>query len=171
MEAFRKLCFGGFLLTAAASLLVLPQFAASPAQQMPAMDHAAQAADEATPAFHAKPPQDALPPTMEPSLFTDIQTFNAYVLAGRIKKVLYQQPCYCHCDRSQGHGSLLDCYVSRHATGLRCLPEGGLLRLPTDAPGQEPGANPRGNHARGLAKVDTTKYAKSYLPTQHAPAN
>ena len=171
MKAFRKLCFGGFLLTAAASLLVLPQFAASPAQQMPAMDHAAQATDEATPAFHAKPPQDALPPTMEPSLFTDIQTFNAYVLAGRIKKVLYQQPCYCHCDRSQGHGSLLDCYVSRHATGCDVCQKEDFYAYQQTHLGKSPAQIREGIMRGDWQKVDTTKYAKSYLPTQHAPAN
>jgi Protein of unknown function with PCYCGC motif len=34
-----------------------------------------------------------------------------------VKKVLYQQPCYCHCDRSQGHTSLLDCFASQHGAG------------------------------------------------------
>jgi hypothetical protein len=42
---------------------------------------------------------------------------NAYAVAAKIKKVLYQQPCYCHCDRSQGHKSLLDCFASRHGSG------------------------------------------------------
>src|SRR6266851_5371292 len=107
---FHKILIAASLLAAAAGLLVLPQFAASP--------------DEATPAFHAEAPKDALPPTMEASIFTDTQTFNAYVVAGRSKKVLYQQPCYCHCDRSQGHGSLLDCFVSKHGAGCNvCMNE------------------------------------------------
>src|SRR5271165_796394 len=93
-----------FLITAAGPL-VIPQFAASPAQQMPGMDHGATAQNEPTPAFHAQAPKDALPPTMDPSLFTDILTSNAYAVASRVKKALYQQPCYCHCDLSQGHGS------------------------------------------------------------------
>jgi hypothetical protein len=54
---------------------------------------------------------------MSPALFVDIAVQNAYAVAARVKKVLYQQPCYCHCDQSQGHGSLLDCFVSRHASG------------------------------------------------------
>jgi len=102
MTTIHKILAAGFLLAAAAGVLLVPQFAASPV-------------DEPTPAFHAEAPKDTLPPTMEASIFTDIQTFNAYVIAGRTKKVLYQQPCYCHCDRSQGHGSLLDCFVSRMA--------------------------------------------------------
>jgi hypothetical protein len=42
---------------------------------------------------------------------------NAYAIAAKIKKALYQQPCYCHCDRSQGHKSLLDCFASKHGAG------------------------------------------------------
>jgi hypothetical protein len=49
---------------------------------------------------------------------------NAYTVAARIKKTLYQQPCYCHCDRSQGHGSLLDCFSSKHGSGCNiCISE------------------------------------------------
>jgi hypothetical protein len=70
---------------------------------------------EPVPAFHSAVPTGQLPATLSPSLFTDPLAQNAYSIAARIKKILYQQPCYCHCDRSQGHGSLLDCYVSKHA--------------------------------------------------------
>jgi Protein of unknown function with PCYCGC motif len=73
--------------------------------------------EEPVPAFHTQPPQGALPDTMDPSLFSDIVVQNAYRVAARVKRVLYQQPCYCHCDRSQGHGSLLDCFASRHGSG------------------------------------------------------
>ena len=52
---------------------------------------------------------------MDPSNFSDPVVKNAYHLAARVKKVLYKEPCYCRCDRTEGHGSLLDCYVSRHA--------------------------------------------------------
>src|SRR5882762_10031220 len=118
MKTFHKMLIAGSLLAAAAGLLVLPQFAASPVQHMPGTHQGTASPNEPTPAFHAEAPKDALPPTMEASLFTDIQTFNAYVVAGRSQRVLYQQPCYCHCDRSQGHGSLLDCFASKH--GAEC---------------------------------------------------
>jgi hypothetical protein len=42
----------------------------------------------------------------------------AYQLASRIPKVLYQQPCYCHCDRSVGHTSLHSCFETTH--GAHC---------------------------------------------------
>ena len=40
---------------------------------------------------------------------------HAFALAARIPKVLYQQPCYCYCDRAMGHKSLHSCYEGQHA--------------------------------------------------------
>jgi hypothetical protein len=39
-----------------------------------------------------------------------------YALAAKVRPVLYQQPCYCYCDRHEGHKSLLDCFVGTHGT-------------------------------------------------------
>jgi uncharacterized protein with PCYCGC motif len=77
----------------------------------------AQSAEEAVPAFHNQAPQGQLPETLSPSQFSNVVVQNAYILAAGVKKVLYQQPCYCHCDRSQGHTSLLDCFASKHGAG------------------------------------------------------
>jgi len=73
-------------------------------------------ADEPIPAHHPKAPTEALPDTLDPGRFENPVVKNAYAVAGKVKKVLYQQPCYCHCDRSQGHGSLLDCFTSTHGS-------------------------------------------------------
>jgi hypothetical protein len=43
---------------------------------------------------------------------------HAYELAAKIPKILYQQPCYCYCDRSMGHKSLHSCFSSTH--GAEC---------------------------------------------------
>jgi hypothetical protein len=111
MRATQKLFGGMILVVAACGLAVAPQIASSRSTG----SLQAQAPAEAIPAFHDSVPAGPLPATMSPELFTDPVAQNAYTLAARIKKILYQQPCYCHCDRSQGHGSLLDCYVSKHA--------------------------------------------------------
>ena len=68
------------------------------------------------PAYHRHPPRRPLPATLDPDQFADPLVRNAYALAGRIRKVLYQQPCYCHCDRGYGHKSLLDCFTGKHAS-------------------------------------------------------
>jgi hypothetical protein len=66
-----------------------------------------------------------MPATLAPDTFTEATVQNAYALAAKIKKVLYQQPCYCYCDRHAGHGSLLDCYTGKHAADCGvCLREG-----------------------------------------------
>ncbi len=81
-----------------------------------AVARAAQAAEEPVPAFHSEAPHGQLPQTLSPSEFSDVVVQNAYTLAARVRKILYQQPCYCHCDRSQGHTSLLDCFASKHGS-------------------------------------------------------
>ena len=170
MKSLGKLGFAVLLLTLAGGLLIVPQFAASSGAQMSGMNQGGQAAEEPTPAFHAKPPQDALPPTLAPSLFSNVQTSNAYLVASRIKKVLYQEPCYCHCDRSQGHGSLLDCYVSRHATGCDICQREDFYAYEQTRKGKSP-AQIRDGILRGeWQTVDTTKYAKSLLQLPNASA-
>ncbi len=99
----------------ALGLVLAPQQAASKSPQDANSPQAA--ADEPVPAYHAQPPPGELPATMNSDLFTDPVVQNAYAVAAKIKKALYQQPCYCHCDRSQGHKSLLDCFASKHGSG------------------------------------------------------
>jgi hypothetical protein len=84
----------------------------------------AQATEDSVPAFHDGPPQGELPLTLSPALFGNVAAQNAYALAAKVKKILYQQPCYCHCDRSVGHTSLLDCFASKHGSGCDvCMKE------------------------------------------------
>ena len=81
--------------------------------------------DESVPAYHTQVPSSPLPATLDPSEFNEPVVKNAYHLASKVKRVLYQQPCYCHCDRSQGHGSLLDCFAGKHASVCgTCIQEG-----------------------------------------------
>jgi hypothetical protein len=103
------------LVGAAVCCLVFGAFAFAGAQNS-AQSPSPAAPTSDVPAFHATPPHDPLPATLDPSLFPDILNQNIYALAAKEKKILYQQPCYCRCDREVGHKSLLDCYVDRHAS-------------------------------------------------------
>ena len=48
----------------------------------------------------------------------------ALELAAKIPKVIYQQPCYCYCDRGMGHTSLHSCFAGTHgAVCSTCLKE------------------------------------------------
>ena len=91
--------------------------------------HQATTPAQPTPPYHksakeAKP----FPPLMPPTRFADRPVVAwAYHIAGQIPGVLAQQPCYCHCDKVFGHGSLLDCFASDHTAGCPiCLKEAFL---------------------------------------------
>ena len=77
---------------------------------------ALRAADtENLPAYHDHPPKGKVPETKDPAQYADNPLVRrVYELAGKIRPVLYQQPCYCSCDKFAGHGSLLDCFVDKH---------------------------------------------------------
>ena len=170
MKNLGKLMTGFALVGFGAALLVLPQFAATHSrQQMAGMDHPDSNASEPVPAFHAQPPTGELPPTMEPSIYTDKLIFNAYVVAGRTKKVLYQEPCYCHCDRSNGHGSLLDCFVSRHGSVCDICQKEAFYSYEQTRKHQTPAQIREGIIRGDWQKVDLAKYQKDYLPPQNSP--
>jgi hypothetical protein len=84
-----------------------------------------QSQDEArVPAFHAVPPAKSakLPPILGKDQLwgeNDQSPYqsHAYELAAKIQNVIYQQPCYCYCDR-MGHKSLHSCFEGTH--GAQC---------------------------------------------------
>src|ERR1700674_765977 len=81
-------------------------------------------ADQGVPHFNAAPPAagSKLPPILiKDELWGDNAQFpyqtHAYELAAKIPNVIYQQPCYCYCDR-MGHNSLHSCFENTH--GAQC---------------------------------------------------
>src|SRR6266568_6195161 len=110
MQTKREWITGTALFAAALLIVLLPSGARSSAAQTAAQS------DEPVPAYHTQPPAGAPPDTMDPAQFENPVVKNAYALAAKVKKVLYQEPCYCHCDRAHGHGSLLDCFTSNHGS-------------------------------------------------------
>jgi hypothetical protein len=76
-------------------------------------------------AYHDQPPLGALPPVLDAHRFQSSRpAFVAYYLASKIKDTFYQVPCYCPCNKSQGHQSLLDCFADKHgSTCLTCQKE------------------------------------------------
>ena len=74
--------------------------------------------DLGTPSYHAYALKPPFPATIDAKKFTDALNRNVYGMAAKIRPVLYQQPCYCFCDRHAGHKSLLDCFVGTH--GAEC---------------------------------------------------
>ena len=78
-----------------------------------------------TPAYHAAAPgkgETLLPVITQAQLaqagFTLPSQKESYKAAAKVGSVLYQQPCYCHCDKHAGHTSLRSCFESAH--GANC---------------------------------------------------
>ena len=121
---------------------------------------------EQVPAFHTEVPTGALPATMSPDTFGDPIVQNAYTVAARIKKVLYQEPCYCHCDRSQGHTGLLDCFVSKHGSGCEICVREDLYAFEQTKKGKTPAQIREGIKQGDWQSLDVGKY-ESPLPAAH----
>jgi uncharacterized protein with PCYCGC motif len=69
--------------------------------------------------YHDHPPSEPIPATLDPGQFKDNRiAFVAYSLSSHIRETLYQVPCYCPCNKEEGHQSLLDCFTTRH--GVQC---------------------------------------------------
>ena len=58
----------------------------------------------------------AFPATLSPALFVG-KTAAAYQVAREIPETLAQLYCYCRCDQSVGHRSLLACFSDAHGSG------------------------------------------------------
>jgi hypothetical protein len=91
----------------------------------------AQLAQSDVPAFHDKPPAkgEKLPAVLTEKQLTDAgytapAIKEGYRAATRAGDVLYQMPCYCHCDRGHGHTSLRSCFEVTHGANCgTCLAE------------------------------------------------
>ena len=93
------------------------------------------------PAYHPSAPLkvSALPPILAGAKLTG-ESFrypwqvHVYQDAAKVGNVLYQLPCYCHCDRSLGHTSLRSCFEGLHGTECDvCAAEGFLAYKMTRA--------------------------------------
>jgi hypothetical protein len=77
------------------------------------------------PAYHSAPPTkgETLPAVLtEKQLAAQGMTqpvqVASYRAVAKAPSVMYQQPCYCYCDRNHGHTSLYSCFESTH--GANC---------------------------------------------------
>jgi hypothetical protein len=82
------------------------------------------------PAYHLRPATRPLPALMSGAqlsgpYFAHAYQVTAYKMAAKVGGVLYQEPCYCRCDRSMGHTSLHSCFEGTHgAECSTCMKEG-----------------------------------------------
>ena len=115
--------------------LVPPNMNAAGAQMQMDMPGSA---DQGIPSYHAYALKPPIPATLDPKQFPDALNRNVYALAAKIKPVLYQQPCYCYCDRHDGHKSLLDCYASTHGADCDICEKEAVLAYQLTQKGKTP---------------------------------
>jgi Protein of unknown function with PCYCGC motif len=116
------------------------------------------------PAYHPAPPSGSVPATQDPSQFRkDPSAFVAYEVASQIRELLYQEPCFCPCDKEEGHQSLLDCFTTRHASWCETCKQEVFLCYEQNRSGKS-AAEIRNAIANGAwTKVDIAKYSDEYL--------
>ena len=148
----------------ALGLVLIPERAASESSQ--GANPPQSTADEPVPAYHAQAPQGALPATMNPEFFPDPVVQNSYAIAAKIKKTLYQQPCYCHCDRSQGHGSLLDCFAGKHAAECGVCIREALYSYEQTKKGKTAAQVREGIEKGEWQQVDVSRYQTPIAPAK-----
>lgn len=78
---------------------------------------------EDVPAYHAGAPTKPQPAILSGKQLTGPNFAHAYQvtvykMAAKVPNVLYQQPCYCRCDRTFDHKSLHSCFEVTH--GAEC---------------------------------------------------
>ncbi len=84
------------------------------------------------PAYHPSAPLkiSSLPPILSGNQLTGPNfryswQVHVYQKAAKVSSVLYQLPCYCHCDRELGHTSLRSCFEGLHGSECStCAKEG-----------------------------------------------
>jgi hypothetical protein len=114
--------------------------------------------DLGVPSYHAYALKPPFPATLDPKSFPDALNRNVYALAAKIRPVLYQQPCYCYCDRHAGHKSLLDCFVGTHGSECDICQKEAVLSYQLTQKGKTP-AQIRAAIIRGdWRAVDLNRY-------------
>lgn len=157
------------LLTAAflAALTALPQ-AQTPAgpSVMPSVEMCTKQPTpvESEHAYHKEPPVGPLPETLNPKPFIgQKRAFVAYSIAAKIRELLYQEPCYCPCDKVAGHKSLLDCFTSTHGYGCRGCQSEVFFIYEQSKDRKSPGEIREAMEKREMWKLDPTKYAEQHF--------
>jgi hypothetical protein len=120
--------------------------------------------DTDTPAYHAASPTGALPDTLDPKRFSDARTQKIYAMAAKVKPLLYQQPCYCRCDREVGHTSLLDCFGDNHGSVCDVCKKEAVYSYQQTKLGKSPAEIRAGIMAGKWKQVDLAKVDSAPAP-------
>jgi hypothetical protein len=114
------------------------------------------------PAYHASSSSGQLPPIVPASKIKGVQAKNAYIVAGKIPEILYQQPCYCYCDRSSGHKSLHDCFVNHHGSSCSVCQREVFFAYEQHVHGRTAAEIRQGIMNADWADMDISRYQKKF---------
>jgi len=116
------------------------------------------------PAYHPSAPLKvaALPPILHGSQLTGDHfkypwQVHAYQQAIKVSNVLYQLPCWCHCDRALGHTSLRSCYETAHSTQCDVCAKEGIFAYQQTKLGKTPAQIREAVNRREYEKIDLEK--------------
>jgi len=156
------LAFAAFLMGASLA-------SAQTAPPAPAETSSTAAPKSELPPFHNSAPKSPLPATRDPHEFPEIENQNLYALAAKEKAMLYQEPCFCHCNREVGHESLLDCFVDTHAANCLLCKKEAVLTYSEWKQGKT-AAQIRQDIVDGKWKsIDLSKYDNEFIVTPDSP--
>ena len=116
------------------------------------------------PAYHPSAPLkvSALKPILSGSQLTGEHfrypwQVHAYQKAIQIGNVLYQLPCWCHCDRALGHTSLRSCYENAHSTECDTCAKEGFFAYKMTKAGKTPAEIRAAINRREYENIDLEK--------------
>ena len=100
-------------------------------------EHVAETRPARVPAFQDAKSASLSLPTLQPEQFFG-PTREAYRVAKEIPETIAQLPCYCHCDQSIGHKSLLSCFQDTHASQCTVCVSEALVAYNMQKSGMKP---------------------------------
>jgi hypothetical protein len=124
-------------------------------------------------AYHHSPPTGMLPPTLSPALLPQPSrtAYVVYSIAATIRELLYQEPCYCPCDRMEHHESLLDCYTSEHGLGCKICQKEVIFAFEQYKQGHSADEIRRSIVDGSWSKVDLEKFTDKHYSEYCQPAD
>lgn len=152
-----------FVLSALAGISVLGMHAARPPQE--------ERQTRVTPPFHDASSPEPLPAILDASFFRkNPPAFVAYSLAERIPQTLYQVPCYCGCDKEDGHQSLHDCFTSKHGVRCHTCQKEAVFCFVQNQKGKSPAQIRKAIARDKISKFNFDKYVERFLREIEGPS-
>jgi hypothetical protein len=109
---------------------------------------------------------------LDATLFSQHPTdYVAYALAGRIPKLLAEQPCFCPCHFIHHHQSLLDYFAGQHGRECGICKQEVIFCHEQQRQGKSRRQIRKGLSGGAWTKIDVESYTKAFLSQTNGPEN